>query len=146
MADKKKTLKTYKTAAGAQQYGDTKAWKELDNKIKNDFLEMKPDNFKEKYGEDKYKLFRKIQAGYFGARSKDEEGYVKHLAETYEKDYTKASKKPSYARGGVGTSGKAKAKKAGTTGENSRTKRNYASGGYANCGASMKPTQKSSMK
>ena len=99
MADKKKTLKTYKTKAGAQQYGDSKAWKDLDNRIRKDFLDMKPAEFKEKHGEDKYKLFRKIQAGYFGARGKEDPN--SYLTEIYEKEYDRKSKKPSYNKGGA---------------------------------------------
>ena len=136
MADKNtkaKTLKTYKTAAGAQQYGDDKAWGKLSSKITKDFVDLSTEDFKKKYGVDAYKAFQRTVAGDSAAKAKSykEKGFGSGLAkqsEEIEKKWTDKSKKKGptkMARGGMAK---------------------YNKGGYANCGASMKPTQKSSTK
>ena len=136
MADKNtksKTLKTYKTAAGAQQYGDDKAWGKLSSKITKDFVDLSTEDFKKKYGVDAYKAYRKTIAGDYAARAKSykeknlSDRNVKQV-EGYEKKWQDKSKKKGstkMARGGMAK---------------------YNKGGYANCGASMMPTQKSSTK
>ena len=133
MADKKKTLKTYKTAAGAQQYGDDKAWGKLARKITKDFVDLSTSDFKKKYGADAYQMYKKVHAGESASKAKEykEKGFGDLLvkqSEGHEKEWQDSSKKKGptkMARGGMAK---------------------YNKGGYANCGASMKPTQKSSMK
>ena len=129
MADKKKTLKTYKTASGAQQYGDIKAWRNVENKVRKDFLNMTPAEFKEKYGVEAQRAIKKVWAGDDAAKAKEyrEMGLkgVANLADRDEKTWVARSKKSEYKEGGM-------------------TKK-YATGGYANCGASMKATQSSTM-
>jgi GNAT superfamily N-acetyltransferase len=124
MADKKKTLKTYKTAAGAQQYGDSDAWRKLSRKITKDFVNLSTSDFKKKYGADAYQMYDKVHAGESASVAKKykEEGFGKRLVkqlEGYEKEWQDSSKKKGPTK--------------------------MARGGYANCGASMKATQSSTM-
>ena len=129
MADKKKTLKTYKTAAGAQQYGDADAWRSVDNRVRKDFLNMSPEEFKEKYGVEQFRAMARVWAGSNAAKSKEykelgAKGAAK-VVDSGEKELLDRSKKSGYTKGGM-------AKKNG-----------YAPGGLvqANCGASMKPNR-----
>ena len=122
MADKKKTLKTYKTAAGAQQYGDDRAWSKVTLKITKDFVNLSAEDFKKKYGVDAYKAYQKTVSGDFAskAQSYKEHGLSDRLVkqlEGYEKDFSDKSKKKRPAK--------------------------MARGGYVNCGASTKPNGKS---
>jgi len=105
MTDKKKTLKTYKTAAGAQQYGDDTAWRNLSKKITKDFVDLSTSDFKKKYGADAYQMYKKVHAGESAAVAKKykDEGYSKPLVkelEGYEKKWQDSSKKPGYKKGG----------------------------------------------
>ena len=105
MADKKKTLKTYKTAAGAQQYGDDTAWRKLSRKITDDFVALSTSDFKKKYGADAYQMYKKVHAGESASKAKKykDEGYGKRLvkqSEGYEKEWQESSKKPGYNKGG----------------------------------------------
>lgn len=105
MADKKKTLETYKTAAGAQQYGDDKAWGKVSSKITKDFVKLSTEDFKKKYGVDAYKAYRKATAGDYAAKAKSykEQGLsernVKQV-EDYEKNWVAKSKKKGMNKGG----------------------------------------------
>jgi len=107
MAEKKKTLKTYKTAAGAQQYGDIKAWRNVENKVRKDFLNMTPAEFKEKYGVEAQRAIKKVWAGDEAAKAK---GYremglkgVSKLADRDEKMWQARTNEKEYARGGAVT-------------------------------------------
>ena len=123
MADKKKTLKTYKTAAGAQQYGDDIAWGKLSSKITKDFVDLSTSDFKKKYGADAYQMYKKVHAGEQASKAKayKEVGLnrVSKQAEDFEKKWQDSSKKKGPTK--------------------------MARGGYANCGASVKAGQKSTM-
>ena len=104
MADKKKTLKTYKTAAGAQQYGDADAWRSVDNRVRKDFLNMPPKEFKEKYGVEQFRAMDRVWAGSSAAKSKEykelgAKGAAK-VADRNEKDLLDRSKKSGYKKGG----------------------------------------------
>ena len=106
MADKKKTLKTYKTAAGAQQYGDDKAWGKLSSKITKDFVDLSAADFKKKYGVDAYKAYQKTVAGESAAKAKSykEKGFGSSLvkqSEEIEKKWSDKSKKQGYSKGGM---------------------------------------------
>lgn len=127
MADKKKKpLKMYKTEAGAQQGGDAKSWEKLGKTLEKDIKTMSDSAFKDKYGTGKLEAQSRIYAGESASRAKalkdkgsrtdgiDEEYWDKSLKTMRSID--KLSRLP-------------KAK-------------NYAKGGYANCGASMKPDGK----
>jgi hypothetical protein len=105
MADKKKTLKTYKTAAGAQQYGDDIAWGKLTKKITKDFINLSTSDFKKKYGADAYQMYDKVHAGESASKAQKykEEGFGKRLVkqlEGHEKEWQDSSKKPGYKKGG----------------------------------------------
>lgn len=102
MADKNKTLKTYKTAAGAQQYGDDKEWGKLARKITKDFVDLSTEEFKKKYGADAYQMYKKVHAGEQAAKAKayKEVGLnrVKKQAEDFEKKWQESSKKKGPAK------------------------------------------------
>ena len=110
MANKKKTLKTYKTAAGAQQYGDDKAWGKVTSKISKDFVELSIEDFKKKYGVDAFKAYRKATAGDYAAKAKSykEKGLsdrnVKQV-EDYEKKWVAKSNSSGYNKGGYAKCG-----------------------------------------
>lgn len=104
MADKKKTLKTYKTAAGAQQYGDSDAWRSVDNRVRKDFLNLSPKEFKEKYSVDFLRAMQRVWAGSSAAKSKEykeigAKGAAK-VVDTHEKELLDNSKKSGYNKGG----------------------------------------------
>jgi len=105
MADKKKTLKTYKTAAGAQQYGDSDAWRKLSRKITKDFVDLSASDFKKKYGADAYQMYKKVIAGENASVAKEykDAGLSKSLVkqlEGYEKKWQDSPKKTGYKKGG----------------------------------------------
>lgn len=135
MADKNtkaKTLKTYKTATGAQQYGDQDAWRKVERKVFRDFMDMSSADFKKKHGVEAHRAMQKVWAGKEAADAKKykELGMGDRLvkqAEGFEKKWQEGSKKKGSAK--MARGGMAK----------------YNKGGYANCGASMKPTQKATM-
>ena len=65
MADKKKKkiLKTYKTAAGSQQYGSVDDFEKAGEKAKKKFLS-------DDYGKDDLELIMRLDSGEYAARSK----------------------------------------------------------------------------
>ena len=128
MAEKKKNkspntkpMKTYKTATGAQQAGDYEDFDKVKRQTYSDFKNMSKENFVKKYGKNMFETIRKISAAENAAYSKrakdngDADGV--NLGDDFEKDDVKMAKRYK--------------------------EMNMAKGGYANCGASMKATQKS---
>lgn len=127
---KTKPMKTYTTAAGAQQAGEYKDFDKVKRRALNDFTRMSPADFKKKYGKNMFEAIRKISAAEnaaYSKRAKDrgDEGGVE-LGDKFEKDDLKMAKR--YKESNMSKGGAVK---------------KYNKGGYANCGASMKATQKS---
>ena len=137
MAEKKKNkpaktkpMKTYTTAAGAQQAGDYKDFAKVKRRAIQDFKILSPADFKEKYGKNMFETIRRISAAEnaaYSKRAKDkgDKGGVE-LGDKFEKDDLKMAKR--YKESNMSKGGAVK---------------KYNKGGYANCGASMAATQKS---
>lgn len=126
MAEKKKTLKTYKTAAGAQQYGDDKAWRKLSERLIKDIENLDRAEFKKKYGIGKLEAQSRIFAGNAAAYDKKAKDEKRPSSLIGSEKYWDSDKKTMRK---LDNAGMAK----------------YNKGGYANCGASVKATQKATM-